>query len=193
MYIQDLQEFIILAESENYFEAAEKLFISTSVLSKHIKRLEGELGHTLCPEAAGILCSCGRQGHLESVASGSGIEACYQREGGEPLSGAEIAKRANEGEPLAKKIIEQAGFSLGAAIGSWANMFDPEKVIIAGSVTHAGPVWRDALSAGFYSQLPGAQEDLPIVDAELGHLAPIVGAAEFALDMLVTREAEYLW
>ena len=43
MKTERLQEFIILAKSLNYTKAAESLFISQSVLSKHIKELENEL------------------------------------------------------------------------------------------------------------------------------------------------------
>lgn len=43
MEIEYLQEFVTLARLENYFDAAEELFISQSTLSKHIKRIEEEL------------------------------------------------------------------------------------------------------------------------------------------------------
>ncbi len=39
-----LNEFIVLAETENYLQASETLFISQSSLSKHIKSLEEEIG-----------------------------------------------------------------------------------------------------------------------------------------------------
>ncbi len=39
-----LNEFIVLAETENYLQASETLFISQSSLSKHIKSLEDEIG-----------------------------------------------------------------------------------------------------------------------------------------------------
>ncbi len=39
-----LNEFVVLAETENYMQAAESLFISQSSLSKHIKSMENELG-----------------------------------------------------------------------------------------------------------------------------------------------------
>lgn len=44
MNISWLREFIVLAGCCNYLEAAERLFISQSTLSKHIKALEDELG-----------------------------------------------------------------------------------------------------------------------------------------------------
>lgn len=44
MELQYLKEFVVLAETGNYLEAADCLFISQSSLSKHIKALEAELG-----------------------------------------------------------------------------------------------------------------------------------------------------
>jgi len=44
MEIQYLAEFVVLAQTENYLEAADTLFMSQSTLSKHIKALERELG-----------------------------------------------------------------------------------------------------------------------------------------------------
>lgn len=47
MNINYFKEFVILAETKNYLEAAEILYISQSSLSKHIKSMETELGVTL--------------------------------------------------------------------------------------------------------------------------------------------------
>src|SRR5690242_5889676 len=42
------------------------------------------LGHTPTSEAEGLLCTCGKTGHVEAIASGTGLLALYQRRG-EPL------------------------------------------------------------------------------------------------------------
>lgn len=44
MDINYFKEFSVLAETQNYWEAAERLFINQSTLSKHIKSMENELG-----------------------------------------------------------------------------------------------------------------------------------------------------
>ena len=144
----------------------------------------GELGHTLHPAAAGIRCACGSFSHLESVASGSGIEARYYDRTGIPLSGEEVAQRAAQGDQDARDVIELAGKSLGEAIGSWANMLDPELVVLSGSVCKAGSVWWDALREGVDAQLPEQMRELPIIMAMLDMNAPVVGAAERLIDIL---------
>lgn len=47
MDINFFREFVMLAKTGSYSEASERLFISQSSLSKHIKNFETELGHTL--------------------------------------------------------------------------------------------------------------------------------------------------
>lgn len=44
MDINYFKEFSVLAETRNYWEAAERLFVNQSTLSKHIKAMEKELG-----------------------------------------------------------------------------------------------------------------------------------------------------
>ena len=47
MNIEYIQEFVCLAETKNFWEASERLFMNQSTLSKHIKALESELGVVL--------------------------------------------------------------------------------------------------------------------------------------------------
>lgn len=144
----------------------------------------GELGCSLHPAAENVSCEDGITGRLESIASGSGIERCYRAGGGEPLSGPEISARAADGERLACRVIEQAGRSLGESIISWANIFDPDLVVLSGSVCSSGELWHAALRAGMESQMTGAVSGLKVVHARLGDEAPLLGAAERLLDRL---------
>lgn len=144
----------------------------------------GELGRTPCPDALGTPRMCGTASELESIAAGSGIEARYVAAGGERVAGGEIARRAADGEELAGRVIREAGAVLGEAIAMWADLLDPEFVVLSGSVCNAGPLWRAALHEGFERQAPPIMHGLPIVDAALGGRAPLVGAAEYLLDSL---------
>ncbi len=47
MNTEYLHEFVVLAETKNFWEASERLFMNQSTLSKHIKTLESELGVSL--------------------------------------------------------------------------------------------------------------------------------------------------
>ena len=147
----------------------------------------GELGRTPCPDALGTPRACGTASELESIAAGSGIEARYVAAGGERLAGDEIARRAADGEELARRIILEAGAVLGEAIATWTDLLDPELVVLSGSVCNAGKAWRAALQEGFERQAPSVMHGLPIVDAALGSRAPLIGAAEYLLDTLKGR------
>ena len=120
-------------------------------------------------------------------ASGSGIETCYRALTGKTLSGAEISQAANEGEEDARSIIRQAGYALGVSLAGWTSMLDPDLIILSGSVAKAGTLWRSEVERGFAERISPVQSQLPIVDAELGGDAPLIGATEFLLDTLATK------
>lgn len=140
------------------------------------------LGHTIHPAAVGMPSGWPGSGHVESVVSGSGIEACYRARGGEGVPASEVARRAEEGEPLAREVIQLAGRALGESIVSWADVIDPELVVLSGSVCKAGPLWRAALEEGMASFASEELRGLRVADAQLGGDAPLVGAAERLLD-----------
>lgn len=149
----------------------------------------GHIGHTMHAAAAGVLCTCGHLGHAEGITSGTALTARYQGKElhdklDKNLMGDVISKRAAAGEKRAIEVLRDAGFALGQSIGSWCNTLDPDCVILGGSVAKAGPVWRNAVDAGYASQAILPLQNTPIISAALGEDAPLVGAAEDALDML---------
>ena len=142
----------------------------------------GEIGHVPCPGAYGHVCTCGKTtGHLEAVGGGWGIENCYYEESGERITGPEISKRANEGEELAVKIIEQAARSLALMVIFVAAYLDVDTVVISGSVVKSGPVWQKAFDAALEKYFPPGFVLPKIVKPELGDEAPIFGASEAML------------
>ncbi len=47
MDIAFIREFMVLSETCNYQNASEQLYLTNSTLSKHIQKMEAELGHPL--------------------------------------------------------------------------------------------------------------------------------------------------
>ncbi len=47
MDISFMREFMVLSETCNYQNASEQLYLTNSTLSKHIQKMEAELGHPL--------------------------------------------------------------------------------------------------------------------------------------------------
>jgi glucokinase len=147
--------------------------------------LGAELGHvTILPN--GPLCSCGQRGHLEALASGTGI-ATYVAEqlqagrtsilDGTPDTKA-IAKAANNGDELALEAFNRAGYYLGLAIANYLTVFNPTIVILGGGVSLTGDLLinpiRKTLSAALFSD--EYLRDLVITQAALGDDAGLYGA-----------------
>ncbi len=149
----------------------------------------GHLGHLPHPAAAGLPCSCGRTGHVESVSSGTAISDRYQAKTGQELSGRQIAAQAKveaeqEGGGPALAVLQQAGFALGETIGGLCNTWDPEAVILSGSVAAAGPLWWDAVREGFAAGAMDPVAQTPLLLGDLGGDAPLLGAALYAREQM---------
>lgn len=63
MELRYIREFLSLAETESFFETSERMFVTTSSLSRHIKTLEEELGVPLFDRSTRKV-SLNRQGKL---------------------------------------------------------------------------------------------------------------------------------
>ena len=145
----------------------------------------GHIGHVSCSDAAGIPCTCGATGHLEPIAAGPGIISRYVELGGDatlpdgtPVDGAVIDRLAAEGDECAIAAEARSGHALGEVLGSMVNMFDPDCVILSGSVAQCGPAWHDAMTRGWNEAVMPPVSATPIVSGELGGDAPLIGAAE---------------
>ena len=154
----------------------------------------GHMGHIECSAAAGIPCACGRSGHLESVASGTSIGRMYDERFGRvdpsrPSVGRDVNDLCRAGDAKATEVIHDAGFALGASLGSLANILDPEVIVLSGGVIHQGPDWRsqtwkDSVHEGYASQALDPLQDTPILIGSLEGDAPLIGAAEHLLASL---------
>ena len=174
-------DFILLAAGTGIGGAV----VADGKLLKGYHGYAGELGHIQISLKTDVKCPCGGVGHLEGVASGSGIENCYEELTGTRLTGPEISKLANDGDMQAKEVIETAGFALGGSIGMLLSVFDPEIIVLTGSVTKAGKIWEDALYRGYNKEAnPTIKDNLKIVSAKLGDPAAVYGACENTLDMI---------
>lgn len=157
--------------------------VSDGKLLKGCHGFAGELGHVHISLGSDILCPCGKYGHLEGVASGSGIERNYYNLTGKKLSGAEISKLADEDDKQAKEVISLAGESIGRAIAMLFSVFDCEKIIIGGSVVKTGRVLNWSIFKGLeYECIKELRQNIFIDDAKLGDAAALYGACENALD-----------
>jgi glucokinase len=144
-----------------------------------------EVGHVVVQED-GRECTCGGRGHLEVLASGSAADVAAGELYGDGADAHTLVERAKAGEDGARSALERIGSSLGAAIGSLANVFDPELVVVGGGFgAAAGDLVLDpAREAARREAIYPADGTLRIVPAELGSEAGLVGAGLVAFEAL---------
>lgn len=140
----------------------------------------GHLGHIPVPEADGVPCSCGRTGHAEAVASGSGLEALHRSRTGRDWPARRVAEAADGGDAAAVAALELAGRAAGRMIGAALNLVDPAEVLLAGGLSAAGPVWEAALRAGVAATALDVVAATPVRRVDPGPEAALVGAARWA-------------
>ena len=104
--------------------------------------MEGEIGHVI-KDPSGPVCSCGKRGCLEALASGAAIAAAARHANIPGLRKSatsqeaeaafrQVLEQAEQGNKPAGKLLEQAANLLGGTIANIINLFDPEKIILDG-------------------------------------------------------------
>jgi glucokinase len=144
-----------------------------------------ELGHVVVV-ADGPPCqgNCTGRGHLEAVASGNAADRAAVRLWGEGATAEQLVERAEDGDAEAAEALQEMGHLLGAAIGSFANIWAPEVVAVGGGFGLAASrfLFPTALETARREALEPARAGLRIVGAELGKDAGLVGAGLLALE-----------
>src|SRR5215203_1298492 len=148
----------------------------------------GEIGHTSLDET-GDICRCGSRGCLETYASGTAIAALLSRSLGETLTLDDVLERAVGGDPGCRRALADAGRHIGVAVANLCNLVNPERIVVGGSMGHAGDLLLDPLreSVGLRA-IPSAAEDVEVVLGDLGERAELLGAVA-----LVLHEAGPAW
>ncbi|MFG1967433.1 ROK family protein [Nonomuraea sp. NPDC049028] len=139
----------------------------------------GELGHVPVSAAGGDACSCGRTGHLETVASGPAMAAAYARltRRNPPLDLRHVAERARRGDTAAITVLNQGAEALGRTLAGLATVIDPQRVVVGGGVSQIGPAYWAPLRDAFHGSGLPSTTAVDIVPAALGIDAGIAGAA----------------
>jgi glucokinase len=143
-----------------------------------------EFGHMVIVHD-GIPCqgTCTGRGHLEPYVTGVAAAKLAQAEFGPAVDAHRLVRLANEGERRAVEILGGIGRHLGSGIGTLVNIFNPELVVIGGGFAAAGDfVLEPAREVMRREALAHAGDRIPIVRAELGTAAGLIGAGLVAFD-----------
>jgi glucokinase len=116
---------------------------------------------------------------LEEFASGPALVARYNQSTGRYVARAEdVIAAADHGNAAAIEIVLTAGAALGVSVGWLVNVLDPEAVIVGGGLGLAGGLyWENFVSTTREHIWAETSRDLPILMAELGPDAGLIGAA----------------
>ena len=121
--------------------------------------VSGELGHL--PLAPGnLVCTCGRRGCVETVASSDAILArTRETTGRADLDLAGAIKLAHEGDEQAREAFDRAGEVIGAALAAMVNLVGPELVVIAGEGVAEYDLYEERMRQTFADHAFGAAGD----------------------------------
>lgn len=165
--------------------------ISNGILIDGAHGLGGELGHT-CVNMDGPRCSCGASGCVEAYCSGWAIardgEALVRSGRGdairdsakdpEEIDARAVGAAADAGHEGALLILERAGTALGVGLANFANIFNPDMIVIGGGLARVGdPLLQPAERAFRSYALPAISDTVTITGSSLGTKTGIFGAA----------------
>jgi glucokinase len=162
----------------------------------------GELGH-MTVDMDGPACGCGGVGHLESLASGTGISAIAMATLGttaeapvlrrlaaeispEPLTAVHVTDAAGLGDPAASLILERARRAVALTVVSIVNVFGPDVVILGGGIALAwgerliAPAREAVAESAFRIQAERAK----VVQAQLGDDVGLIGTVPLVASAL---------
>lgn len=140
----------------------------------------GHVGHVVV-SVGEDRCACGGVGCVEAIASGPAAVRWAHMQGWSGTDGRDLARSAEQGDPIATAALGRAGSALGEAFASVAALVDLDLVVVGGGFAAAGRALWDAidLSVSRHAGLSFTR-DLRIVPAELGPTGTLAGAAVIA-------------
>ena len=149
--------------------------------------LAGEIGHTTVDEH-GPVCRCGNRGCLESFASGPVLLRALHSSHPDITDMAGVITFAQLGDPGTRRVLADAGRSVGVAVANLCNLINPDRVVVGGEMAQAGDVFLDPLrEAVARFAVPSAVYPDMIVASGLGDSSELVGAVDLAAARLTLR------
>jgi glucokinase len=153
-----------------------------------------ELGHIVV-QPDGPECPCGLRGCLEQFVGGRSMarnavemlqdfpESLLNQVPRGEISAKRIAQAAADYDELALAVLRHAGRMLGIGLSNVVNLFDPEVIVLAGSVMRAGEPFLGAARDELHRMTSAQRRRPQRVDAtSLGQDGGVIGAAALAID-----------
>jgi predicted NBD/HSP70 family sugar kinase len=158
----------------------------------------GEFGHIHAYENQ-VICHCGKKGCLETEASG---QAVYRKliervkngeisvlsddiNAGKDITLEQVVKAVNNEDIMCIELVEEVGIELGKSIAGLINIFNPEAVVIGGTLSMSGDYLVQPLKTAIrkYS-LNLVNKDTIVCASSLRNKAGMIGACMVARSRL---------
>ncbi len=154
-----------------------------------------ELGHTVidingprcqgncpgrgCVETMASGTAIGREGQLAAESDPDSVLATMLAEG-HRIDGKAVTEAALGCDPTSIAVFDLVGTRLGAALVTFANTFEPNVIVVGGGVMAAGDLLLDPARRTLRERALRPMNEIPVVAAELGPDAGMIGAAAMA-------------
>jgi glucokinase len=123
-----------------------------------------------------------KDGTIEDIVSGRGVSTTYHRLTNNVKTSKEISLLAREGDPDAIETWNIFGRALAFALAWGINLFDPDIVILGGSIANSIDLFYDHMDSFLRKHIcPVPAAKTRVVKAELGDFAGFMGAAAFVI------------
>ena len=143
--------------------------------------IAGEWGHNPLPspeddERPGPPCYCGRSGCVETFLSGPALARDYIGLGGDELSAAEVASRADAGDARAIACLDRYERRFARAIASVINVVDPDVIVLGGGLSNISRLYAN-IPRLWGPHVFSDRVDTKLVRARHGDASGVRGAA----------------
>ncbi len=153
----------------------------------------GEIGHLTVNLKETRTCGCGKKGCLEQYSSATGITRMTMEELEETdrpselrdcqqVTGKEIFQAYENGDALAKDVVEEFAAYLGLGLSHVAAVVDPQAFVIGGGISKNGPVVTEVIKEKYEQDVMFALKGKEFRLAELGNDAGMYGAVRMVLE-----------
>lgn len=142
-----------------------------------------------CVEALASGTALGREGRAAAESSPDSVLGKVLAEG-EEVDGRVVTEAALAGDKIAIEVFELIGSRLGVACSSFANIFQPDAIVVGGGVIAAGDLLLDPARREVRERALNPMNKTPILEATLGNDAGMIGAAALARTELAKASGE---
>ncbi|MCC5579494.1 ROK family protein [Microtetraspora sp. AC03309] len=151
----------------------------------------GDISHVRVRTDSSVTCSCGHSDCLEAYASGAALMSALAEQGITVRRPAGIVTSVDDGVPEATALVRNAGRLIGEVLTVLVNFFNPDAIVVGGSLSAAEPLISAIRAAVYERCLPLATRDLEIAVTRVGRDAALLGAGSLLLDAALAFESTH--